>query len=127
MATRSQWTREHHPGAKPGRRKGSKNKIPGSVKALILGICEEIVTENPELIRRALIAGFTAKPPRSLPYLKLVAHYLDGKPREHVPLAAPLDARYSEAAEAFKAKLARLAAAATPAASMASELNAVSR
>jgi hypothetical protein len=78
MATPSQWTREHHPGAKPGRRKGSKNKIPRSVKALILGICEQIVTENPELIRRALVAGLTAKPPRSCPYLQLAVYYLDG-------------------------------------------------
>jgi hypothetical protein len=79
------WTTETvKPG--PGRPKGSHDKIPRSVKASIRAVFEEVATEDPELIRRAVRAGLEAPPPKSFPYLQLAAFYVDGRPVEDIKL-----------------------------------------
>lgn len=48
--------------------------------ASVKRIMREIVTDNPEEIRAAILEGIQAPPPRSFPYIALAAAYLDGKP-----------------------------------------------
>ena len=68
----------------PGRPKGTRNKVPGNVKASLKRVFEEVASTDPALIRRAVLAGVRAKPPKSFPYVQLLAHYLDGKPADTV-------------------------------------------
>ena len=70
--------------AGPGRPKGSKNKVPGSVKASFRKVCEDIGAEQPDLIRKAFERGLTARPPHSFSYLQVWAHYTDGKPKDTI-------------------------------------------
>lgn len=67
-----------------GRPLGSKDTIPRSVKGSIKRIFEEVATDNPELIRKAIEDGLKARAPKSAPYLTLAAAYVDGKPRDTV-------------------------------------------
>ncbi len=73
-----------------GRKKGSKDKIPRSVKASIATIYEEIASDTPEIIRDAIVRGLKAPPPKSFPYVNLGALYLDGKPTERSDASADL-------------------------------------
>lgn len=64
-----------------GRRKGSKNKVPTSLKAVV----DAYGTEPAQiwLFARALARGVLARPPHSAPYLKLVANRILGpEPKE---------------------------------------------
>ena len=70
-----------------GRKKGSKNRTPASVKALL----EQLARERPELYERAIRRGLAARGARSYAFVALAAHYLDGKPIERVCVQA--DAR----------------------------------
>jgi len=65
-----------------GRKKGSRDKIPRTFKASVKAIYEEIASNDPGIIRRAIVRGLSAPPPKSFPYVQLGAHYLDGKPTE---------------------------------------------
>lgn len=74
------WTKENHAGA--GRRHGSKDEVPRSVKASIRAIYEEVATNEPKLIREAVIKGLKARAPASAHYLKMLSDSIDGKPVE---------------------------------------------
>lgn len=72
--------------AGPGRPKGSRNKMPRSLKASIVKVLEMVVDTNPELIKKAVLRGLAGKPRESFPFLQMAAHYLDGKPKESIDL-----------------------------------------
>ena len=55
---------------------GRGQKISASIKAL----CFEIGVENRAELKLALLQGCLAPPPKSLPYLLMMAAYIDGKP-----------------------------------------------
>lgn len=95
--------------SKGGRPKRSKDKVPRGVRGSILAIAQHIATNNPEVIRKALINGFAARPPHSFPYLQLVAAYIDGRPAEKLEIAGRMEVQYSQAAQAFKERLTHLA------------------
>ncbi len=63
-----------------GRKKGSKNRTPGSVRALL----EHLAAEKPELYEKAIKRGLAAGGARSYPFVALAASYIDGKPVERV-------------------------------------------
>jgi hypothetical protein len=67
-----------------GRKKGTKNSIPPTLKASVKAIYKELSEKKPELFRKAIEDGIQAKPPYSFQYLQLGAHYLDGKPADKV-------------------------------------------
>ena len=69
-----------------GRKPGSRDEVPRTLKASIKRVYEEIAAEDPALIRRALEQGLRAEPPKSYPYLQLAAYYLDGRPVERIEL-----------------------------------------
>jgi hypothetical protein len=73
----------------PGRPKGRKNKVPPSVKASVKEVLEEVAGNNREEIRAAILKGINSKPPHSLRYVEVIAHYVDGKPAETVKLKGP--------------------------------------
>jgi hypothetical protein len=77
---RTTWTKKTRP--KGGRKKGSKDKIPRSFKGSIKKIFEEVATEQPDLLYKAVVNGLRAPAPKSFPYLQLVTAYIDGKPME---------------------------------------------
>jgi hypothetical protein len=56
------------------------------VKASIRAVFEEVASDDPELIRRAVRAGLEAPPPKSFPYLQLAAFYVDGRPVEEIKM-----------------------------------------
>lgn len=64
----------------PGRPKGSKNKIPGSVKASVKGIFEKLAVEDREAWERALKRTMRKGGAVAFPYFNLAAAYIDGKP-----------------------------------------------
>ena len=67
----------------PGRPKGSKDSIPRSVKASIRLACERIGKKHPKLIEERILAGVNHEDMRiAFPYIQMVAHYIDGKPKE---------------------------------------------
>ena len=77
------------PRGNPGRPKGSKNKIPGSFKASVKAIFEELALEERanwkgvirKIMRRPVFAAF--------PWYQLALHVLDGKPAEHIKMEEP--------------------------------------
>jgi hypothetical protein len=74
-----------------GRPKGSKDKIPRTWKGSIKAIFEAISSEQPELLRDAMVKGLKAKAPKSFPYLQLAVHYIDGRPRQAIELTGADD------------------------------------
>lgn len=74
----------------PGKKKGAKDKVPRSFKASIRVLCEQLATDDPDLIRRALVKGLKAAAPKSFQYLQMFAHYQDGKPAETVNMRPDL-------------------------------------
>src|SRR5215470_3677349 len=108
--TRTSWTPATAP--RGGRKKGSRDRVPRSLKASVARVLSDLVATEPDLIRRALVRGLAAPPPISLPYLRMAAEYLDGPPPERLPGAEPLEAAYSRAAQDFVDELERAAAAA---------------
>jgi hypothetical protein len=73
--------RDFRPG-QGGRRKGAKDRIPRTFKASVRAIFEEVAATHPQMLRDAVTKGLAAPPPKSYPYLQLLAHYVDGKPTE---------------------------------------------
>jgi hypothetical protein len=70
----------------PGRPKGSKNKVPGTVKAAIQEACFQVGKDDLKLVRAALEKGIQADPPKSHPYLLTFFHYVLGKPADTLTL-----------------------------------------
>jgi hypothetical protein len=73
-----------------GRKKGAKNKVPGSFKSSVKALYEEIAAKAPELLHNAIVKGLKAAPPKSYQYLQLGAYYIDGKPAETVNIRPDL-------------------------------------
>jgi len=75
--------------AGPGRPAGRKNKVPGSVKASVREVLAEVAEKDRAEIREAIRRGIRSRPPHSLRYVELVAHYTDGKPKDSVEISDP--------------------------------------
>ena len=73
----------------PGRPKGSKDSVPRTVRASVKSVLEEIATDHRDDIREAILKGIKSRPPASLRYIELAAHYTDGKPADTVTLKGP--------------------------------------
>jgi len=73
----------------PGRPKGAKNKIPGSVKASIKRIFEELGAEYPEEWRAAIRRAMKQGGGTGFRYFELAAAYLDGRPVQRHSLETP--------------------------------------
>lgn len=82
----AKWTKATRPRS-PGRPKGAKDKHPRTWKGTIKSIFEEIASDDPDLLRNAIIKGLKAPAPKSFHYLQIMTHYIDGKPVEAVPVA----------------------------------------
>jgi hypothetical protein len=59
------------------------------VKASIRDVLEDLATNHRDEIRDAILKGIKSRPPASLRYIELAAHYVDGKPAETIKLKAP--------------------------------------
>lgn len=77
--------------AGPGRPKGSKNKVPATVKASIKAVFEQIASDDPQMIKDAILKAIRGKPRDAFPYLQLAAHYIDGKPSDVLKLGTDED------------------------------------
>lgn len=75
-----------HDAPGPGRPSGSPDTVPRRVKASIRTVLQDIVTDDPALIRDAIVKGLRAPPPKSFPYLQLAAAYVDGKPADKLQI-----------------------------------------
>lgn len=75
--------------AGPGRPRGARNKIPGSFKASVRDVFEQIATADPELVKAAILRGLKGTPREAFAYVQLAAFYLDGKPADTVNINSP--------------------------------------
>lgn len=73
----------------PGRPPGRRNKVPSSVKASVKEVCAEVAGQHRDEIHAAIVKGVNSRPPHSLRYVELVAHYTDGKPADTIKLNVP--------------------------------------
>ena len=97
----------------PGRPKGSKDKVPRGLKASVRAVCEKIASSNVSDIERAILNGIRNGGARnSIMYLRMVAEYVDGKPRETIDVNADvkLQEMLANAKDSLSGKLASLAA-----------------
>ena len=111
------WRKGWTPGrvSKP---KGSKDRVPRSVKASIVAVIQDVVNTEPALIRQAVIDGFRARPPKSFAYLQLAAAYLDGETQKRVEITGATGGpsnwrrcRTEQLREQVRARLTKLIAA----------------
>lgn len=73
-------------GRRPPRKRAGRRSGAVSVKRIIEGL----VRKHPEEVKKAILDGIKAKPPKSVQYLQLCAQYLDGRPAEGAsPLIGP--------------------------------------
>ena len=71
--------------AGPGRPRGSKNRVPPTVKDAFHTVYHQILSEEPDLIMAAVYRGLQSKKPQeTYPYLQLASYYGYGKPVETV-------------------------------------------
>lgn len=68
---------------------GAKDVVPRSLTGSIKRIAQEVADENATAVKAAFLAGVNAPPPRSFPYLQLIASYVDGKPKETIEHSIP--------------------------------------
>jgi hypothetical protein len=59
------------------------------VKASVKAVCAELAGECAAEIRNAIMKGVNSRPPHSLRYVELIAHYTDGKPADTIKLNVP--------------------------------------
>ena len=71
-----------NPNFKPGRKKGSKTKMPTAAKQAVRDCFERVGEDKPELLMSVLMDGLLAGPPTSLGYLRLWAEYSLQKPEQ---------------------------------------------
>jgi hypothetical protein len=82
-------------------------ELPPEYRVSVRSILRRVVDRHERQIEAALIKGLRAKPPYSFAYLQLAAHYLDGKPVDHVEISG-------DSGPAFMVQAERLALACTP-------------
>ena len=70
----------------PGRPKGRRDKVPRSLKMAFRDVYEQLASENPKVILRAIKRGLEAPPPASAAYLRIWSEYQLGRPVERVEL-----------------------------------------
>jgi len=71
--------------AGPGRPRGSKNRVPPTVKDAFHTVYHQILSEEPDLIMAAVYRGLQSKKPaEAFAYLQIASHYCYGKPVETV-------------------------------------------
>lgn len=73
----------------PGRPKGARNRVPAGFKKTLLNIYDEIASEDPGVIRRALVRGLNAKPPASAAYLRIWSDHHIGLPTQKHEVGGP--------------------------------------
>lgn len=76
----------------PGRPKGAKSKIPRSITDTIKQIVGDIIKNETLTLRRAFVNGVRSGPHTAHQYLKLIAEYNEGRPKESLSI----DAQFSE-------------------------------
>ena len=79
--------RDFQPG-NPGRPKGSKNRVPGSLKATVVVILAELAAEDREQWKQTIRDAIREGGRVAFPYIQLAAYYLDGKPADRVTVQA---------------------------------------
>lgn len=82
----------------PGRPKGSKNKLPRSVMQTMREICEKIISSENTTLRSALMRGVRSHPRFAFNYIRLLAEYNEGKPKETLDLNATFNEQVMEQA-----------------------------
>jgi hypothetical protein len=69
-----------------GRPPGTKDSVPRTIRASVKEVLEEVAVKNRVEIYNAIVKGINSKPPHSLRYVEVIAHYIDGKPADTVEL-----------------------------------------
>ena len=64
----------------PTKKRGQYNQVFPLAEASVKKLLEEVVTENPERIRKTVRRGIDRGGSVGFHYVQLSAHYLDGKP-----------------------------------------------
>jgi hypothetical protein len=82
----------------PGRPKGAKSKIPRTITDTIKQIVGDIIKEESLTLRRAFVNGVRSGPHTAHQYLKLIAEYNEGKPKEQLTIDAQFNETQMESA-----------------------------
>jgi hypothetical protein len=69
--------------------------VPRTFKGTIKRIFEEVATENPDLVHKAIVRGLKAPAPKSFPYLQLLTVTVDGKEAQAIPVEQVRDFAYA--------------------------------
>ena len=90
----------------PGRPKGAKSKIPRSITDTIKQIVGDVIKTESLTLRRAFLNGVRSGPHTSHHYLKLIAEYNEGKPKESLSLDMQFnETKMDQAARGMRKKM----------------------
>lgn len=93
----------------PGKPKGAGNEIATSVKASIKTVLEEVAQNEGLTIRRAIMDGLKGGPRNADRYIRMIAEYVDGKPKEEIDLNAKIqDETLAQSKNRINAKVATM-------------------
>lgn len=74
----------------PGKAPGTRHAIPSSVKASVKAVLEEVAETEGRTIRQAVMEGLRGGPRNADRYIRMVAEYVDGKPKDTIDLNAKI-------------------------------------
>lgn len=93
----------------PGKPPGAKNEIAGRVKASIKTVLQEVAETEGLTIRRAIMDGLKGGPRNADRYIRMIAEYVDGKPKEEIDLNAKIkDETLAQSKNRINAKVATM-------------------
>jgi hypothetical protein len=93
----------------PGRKKGSKDVVPQSFKASIKAVYEDLLTNDPELVKSAVLRGLQArKPKEAFLYVRLFAD-LSGELKQQLEHTVDI-VDHNAARQSLSSRIAGLAA-----------------
>jgi hypothetical protein len=92
-----------------GRKPGAKDDVPRSFKASLKAVYEQVLTEDPDLIKNAVVRGLMArKPKEAFPYVRIFAE-LGHELKQQVEITGSLQVE-NELADDIRRQLDQLAA-----------------
>lgn len=108
-------TKSTNPFFRPGRKKGSKDKVPKHFVRTMKAMCEEVIQENVKDIKQAYVDGINSGPQFAHHYLKDLGNRAEGMPQQGMNLHATFkEDELSAAGRELERKMAALFKHVTP-------------
>lgn len=92
-----------------GKSKGAKHQYPRGVKASIKAVLAEVAENEGMTIRKAVMEGLRGGPRNADRYIRMIAEYVDGKPKDEIDLNAKIqDETIAQSKNRINAKVATM-------------------